>query len=484
MASTMAPKRRPAAAEAPPRRRFRGVLARPAAAGIPAEVRLKLQDVSLANLANFEKVHLKDASYYHRAVELCGKIRGGRTEGSETFLEMEVTGVKDEELLRLLSGKKHPRLQVHACPAGCGNELSGADIIHAEFFDEVKGAPEDWMSNLVKVVEHVESEDENAKLRERHERRDKEEGRKKSPRVSKESKKKKKKKEKDGGGRGDSPPEDKGEEELETGQKALKALYGGTGLDPSSEKRAKILSKARKLGQKSKKKKGKKGSDSSDSQSKDSSSSSSSLPGEEVSLFGNERKLKEIWMRYPGALACVSVKEAKSALVTAAGTGWAQDRASIPPIMTQYVRQTVMNGMSPAMAQEVLSVAQSIDLLLQAKPAACLDLLCQRLKSLESLGRGNHWSVGRMLELVRVEHTGLADDAEALSAARAAKEEEKLRHYVQRPYGSRWNDSQGGGKNKGGKDSKGKGRSDEHGKGKGDGKKEEGKGSWQKKGKQ
>lgn len=89
-----------------------------------------------------------------------------------------------------------------------------------------------------------------------------------------------------------------------------------------------------------------------------------------------------------------------------------------------------------------------------------------------------------MLELVRVEHSGLADDAEALSAARAAKEEEKLRNYVQRPYGNRGYDPKGGGKGKGGKDSKGKGGSDDHGRGKGDGKKEENKGSWQKKGKQ
>lgn len=112
----MAPKRRrPAAVVDPPRRRVRGGMARPAAAGLPGEVRLKLKDVSLGTLANYEKVHLKNATYYHRTVELCGKICGGRTEGSETFLEMEVTGVKDEELLRVLSGKKHPKLQVHAC---------------------------------------------------------------------------------------------------------------------------------------------------------------------------------------------------------------------------------------------------------------------------------------------------------------------------------------------------------------------------------
>ena len=256
-------------------------------------------------------------------------------------------------------------------------------------------------------------------------------------------------------------------------------------MDPSSKRRNKVLKKAKRLGR-GKKKKKKKGSGSGDSQEESSSSGSSSTYVDEGGLFENERKLKQIWSRYPGALSAHSVTEAKNQLVTAAGTVWSVDRTSLPPVMTQYVRQCVIPGTSAPMGQEILSIAQAIDGLILGKVASSLDILCQRLKSLESLSRGNHWSVGRQLELIRLDQAGLTDEAEARAAAKQAREEERLRGLVKVPFGGRPNEANQGNKGqgkKGGKDSKGgkQGRSEDQNKRKGgDGKREDNRG-WQKK---
>eukprot|EP00438_Fugacium_kawagutii_P022971 Skav217639 [mRNA] locus=scaffold73:30129:32516:- [translate_table: standard] len=144
-------------------------------------------------------------------------------------------------------------------------------------------------------------------------------------------------------------------------------------------------------------------------------------------LFESERKLQVLWKRYPGTLAATAVGEAKSRLLTGAGTMWMEDRQSLPPLFTHYARQSLIPSMSPPMGQEALTICHGLDLLLQGKPASCADLLAQRAKSLETVARGGHWSVGRQLELIRIDTGGIAEDTENLDAARRAKEEERLR---------------------------------------------------------
>lgn len=125
-----------------------------------------------------------------------------------------------------------------------------------------------------------------------------------------------------------------------------------------------------------------------------------------------------------------------------------------------------------------------LDLLLQGKPSSTADLLSQRLKALEALSRGAHWTVARQLELCRADQGGIAEESEALDAAKQAREEEKLRTMTNRAPGYKGGDaSGGGGKGKRGKDTKGsqKGKGEEGGKGKQDGKREDKGDSWQKK---
>lgn len=109
----------------------------------------------------------------------------------------------------------------------------------------------------------------------------------------------------------------------------------------------------------------------------------------------------------------------------------------------------------------------------------------QRLKALEALSRGTHWSIARQHELVRTDSGGMAGDEEALTAAKQARAEERLKGMVGRPPMGRGSDyGQGGGqKGKKGK-AGGKGKQEDGPRGKGgEGKKEETQATWQKKNK-
>ena len=111
------------------------------------------------------------------------------------------------------------------------------------------------------------------------------------------------------------------------------------------------------------------------------------------------------------------------------------------------------------------------------------DVLAQRLKSLETISKGTHWSIGRQLELVRAEATGITDESEGLQAARQAREEERFRLALSRLSGARGGEAGGGAEGKKGKEWKGsgKGTSEEGQRGKGGKGKKDQKGPWQKK---
>ena len=264
---------------------------------------------------------------------------------------------------------------------------------------------------------------------------------------------------------------------MEIGQKRLSALYSETGMDPSTKRRNKVLHKARKVG-KPKKKKDKKKKASEGSSSGGTSSSSSSSAEEVVGgLFETEHKIKSIARRYPGALTSSALMEAKESLLTTSGMAWSLDRKSLPPLFTHFVRQQLASHMSPPVLQEALTLSTSLDAMLQGKPAYACDVMAQRLKSLESLSQGAHWSVGRQMELVNSTGQGIAEEQESLDAARRARDVNKLRALVAQPSGSRGGDAdrgsgkkdkgwKGGGKNKTGGDGKGKapdGRKDDKG---------------------
>ena len=459
-----------------------GVRRRPAAhVPPPPAATKKLCEVPLAELTKLGLIAIPKALHYHKEVAIAGTPKTVKLENGEIFLELETSGTQDDELLRVLSGKSSRLLQVHICEDGCAGTLTGETLVHGREFLKVKKEDDEWYSNLEKVVPGVdEGEDQLELLRKaalaREEKDDKD-----TEKDKKKSKTKKKKKDKKDKG-SDAPSGSKGhkekkkrksesedeEEKLEVGQRNLKGLFYKTGLDPNVKRRLKMMKKARKLGT-AKKKKSKKDKSSTSSPSDGSDSSESSTGGGvESGLFDSDNTVKVMAKRYPGCLTCSSVMEAKESLITTSGMAWSMDKDALPPLYTHFTRQQLGPNMSPPVLQEALTISASVDALLQGRVAYACDILSQRLKALECLSRGAHWTVGRQLELVSTEALTMAEDTEALQAARRAKEQERLKGLLSRPTQPKGVDYDYG-QGKKGKQGKGngKGKSGDGGRGKG-----------------
>lgn len=434
-------------------------------------------------MANLRAIHLPEALYYGRKVKVAGTVRTLRSEGGEWFLDLEISGTRDEDLLRILSGKKDRLMTVHLCGPGCSKQLTDELLVHSENFEEVNLTEEGWMSNLKEAQVRVGEEDDLHELRREQARM--EEVEKKAKAADKKDSKRKRKEGREEGRPTRSPKRE--DEDREIGQMSLEAVFGGTGMDPNVRIRSKILKRARRIAKKDKKsrRKKEKGSSSGSKETSSSSSSSSSLEVGETGLFEDDKRLRAVWRRCPGALSSRSIQEIKRSLVTAAGTAWEMNKESLPPIYTQYCRQTVMPGMSASLQQEVITISHALDLMAQGKVASSMDVLTQGLKSLEALGRGAHWSMCRQHELVKTEEGGIAEAQERLAAARQAREEERLRSLMMRPSagkGGETSQAMGGKTRKGKEKGSGKNQPSDGGKSKGGGgAKEDNKASWQKK---
>ena len=424
-----------------------------------------LHSLTLQELQGLGAVYLSDARYYGRLVQVAGRMNGTRLEEGQMFAELAVTGTKDDELLRVLSGTPDKLLSIHLCPEDCAGSLTDPLLIHGRTVQQVDPKRLPWLTNLVAVEPVPEREpDDMAKLRELQDkaRADAEVDKKKA------AKKEKKKRRGDGAGAGegrDLRPPKRQQGDLETGQKALEDVYSSTGLDPDPVRRKKVLKRAKRLG-KSKKKK--KSSSSTEGAESTSSSSTSTTSGGESGLFGEDTKLAKIWKRCPGALTAGGVREARQGLLNQTGTLWNVDQVEVPAIFTQYCRQQVVqpHAISPAMSQELMTLAHAVDYLLMGKIAGAADILCQRIKSLEAVAKGSHWSTGRQLELVRHDQYSIAEGSEALGAARRAREEERLKNLLSKAPSGKGGAQVYDGKGRKGK-SASKGKPDEGGKGRG-----------------
>ena len=379
------------------------------------DVQATLGALEVAELSRLQMVWFKKALYYHREVELAAKVESLRMTNGEIYLECRATGTKDEGLLRALTTNDSRRVDVHVCRDGCTGVVTAENLVHGKLFEEVAKDGQAWFTNLEKAEgrdpEAAVGEDEMAEMRRKMEERTRDAGMgvEETPKEKKKKKEKGKKEKKE---RVERPAEGSKrrreiseDEEIGPGQKDPEALFSGTALDPSPKERGRILKKARRLGRKKKRKKPE-GSSSSTTSRSSSSSSTSGLAGSR-GLFSTEKRMKVIARRYPGALAAAALGEAREHLMTTSGTLWDVSRRELPPIATQYARQHLASSMSPAMLQEALTISTCLDGLLQGRAAGVCDVLAQRLKSLETVSRGTHWSIGRQLELVRADATGM-----------------------------------------------------------------------------
>ena len=185
------------------------------------------------------------------------------------------------------------------------------------------------------------------------------------------------------------------------------------------------------------------------------SSSSDSSSSESLDME-NERKVQMIAKSQPGRLGMLGLKEALKHLRHKTGD---LPSESLPPVMCQYVQLCLEPSLKtlPAIT-EAKTLAAIADALLRGELSQILDIVSQRLKSMELGATTGSFQVAQHLELVEVAPRGLAGEREMETAAKSAQQERKVaemslgkgwgsrREGGPRPHPSNWGGNKGDGK--------------------------------------
>ena len=171
--------------------------------------------------------------------------------------------------------------------------------------------------------------------------------------------------------------------------------------------------------------------------------------------------MKTLWKSHPGSLTLNTLEYIQELLMSQTGQLWNIDTTAVPPLFSQFWRMILKDKTSGPRSRETQTLCCVQDLLLQGKIAMATDVITQRLKGLEQVAGGSHYSVTQRQELVPTETTFMATPAEVVEASRLQKEEARARAASARPWERRpdWErrGDDGKGRNKG-KEYKGKGK--------------------------
>ena len=443
------------------------------------------------------RVVCPEASYFGAACQVAGRIRGVDIQDSGIHFTLQLTGTTSESLLRHHSGHPDMVLRLHRCEEACTGDRMSEDLIHVKKLRKVlrEDGEEGWVRNLEKVEP---ADDELAALRargegldpigapgpaEKDEKREKEKKKERSPSRGKKSKKSKKEKSSKkkrkhrsvsrskGSVKAKASKEEKAKKVASTSSstspsvqlngrrprgavtKSLEALFSGTGLDPKEKVRRRVMRLAKKAVKKKSKDKS-----STDSNSSSTQESPTGLEDMETALFEGENRVQRVADLCPGALSAQALASMKGSLLQEIGAE--NSKGELKPIALMYHRQQLARKASGPVLRELLTLALSIDHLLKGRPARACDTLLQRMKAIESVLLGAHWSVAQRLEVTPADSLAMAGREEMVTAQRAAYEESKAKQLAALPDG----------RPKGKSSSKGKEESRQKGKGKSSGK--------------
>ena len=124
-------------------------------------------------------------------------------------------------------------------------------------------------------------------------------------------------------------------------------------------------------------------------------------------------------------LLTAALEEASDALVTQEGGIYDVQGGTLPPLFSRYFKQNLATKMSPAMRREAQTLAHMLDLGLRGRVAECLDVGAQRLKALEMMMSGVHYTVAQQTELLPKEEISMSSVPEFTEAARRAREDRR-----------------------------------------------------------
>lgn len=221
-------------------------------------------------------------------------------------------------------------------------------------------------------------------------------------------------------------------------KKKLDDLFADTGLDPEARNRKRFLRKAQKKVKKRKRGRASRASKSSSSSGSSHGSVDQSVVGlGKTRLFSEDSVPQELAEDLPGTLAAQWLLSAKDHLLLSRGDQDEEEPGKLPLVATRYVRQALHDRMAPPMRRELLNISRALDRLLAGRPAECADVLVQRLKSLEMVSQGVHYSIANKVDLIEDEKVLAASATETLDAAKRASAEEKLLQKTQWKGGQR-----------------------------------------------
>lgn len=429
-----------------------------------------LNRVALDLLLQERGVVFDEVTHFQKDGKLCGQVTGVVNRDGNIYLKVQPTGTTVEGLLRFHSGSPNACVRVHRCGVDCGGDHAAEDLCHGRQVRKMKRPEEEeaWVNNLEKVAPmevadelgHLRSAMEDAPggkppVKELPPKEDaaKETEDKKSKKKKKKEQVKKDKKDPKKSGSEDAdkePPQDGTKPKLAS-QKSLRAVFGGTGLDPRDKVRSKVARRAKRYLRKKTNK-----STSSSSGSSDSSSLSGLEDGEET-LFEQETKVKTLSVKFPGALAAQTLTQMRATLLQ--GQGLEEPKGGFHQgVPLQYFRTHLHHRVQGPAHREMLTLAAALDSLCRGRGAQTADIISQRLKACESTLAGTHYSVARRMELTPAESMQLSGPAELREAQRDSYQDQKTKWLAGQPDGRAPNNQKGAGKKGQGKEDGRKGQ--------------------------
>ena len=395
--------------------------------------------------------------YWDQPSKWVGRVVRLTSEELEPYLVVSVEGTQSEALLKYISGSERKELKVHLCGDPCEALRWQDGLAHLESIEEVPVPLEGWMQNLVAVKGTPgEGVDELEKVR----KESVEAAQKRLEEVEKE------RQEKDGDGKKAKKKEKRRRSSSSSrkdrlkvkSRKGLGELFSHTGLDPDVRTRKRFLRKARK-----KMKKRKRGARRKVKQILFKQQWIKRRRRRGHGGFGEEQAFhrrqwsQELAEELPGTLSAGWLLAVQDHLLLHRGEVEEEEEGRLPTVATRYVRQVLLEKMSPPMRRESLNLGRALDLLLAGRPSECADVLVQRLKALELVATGVHFSIANKVELIGSDRSYAAAPSETLDAARRAAAEEKLVQKTSKG-ATRWDNPppKGDGKGKKGDGKKGK----------------------------